>query len=318
MKFRYIVDKNYELLKPALIHFPIQYQQRLRQHIIDEKVDGAIMEKIPNNQFGICLVYNYLNYRPLEIIKKYFIEIYQKLKPGGGLIMTFNDCDYPKAVELVERNFACYTPGTLVRELAQNIGFEIQSTWSDGGPSVWLELHKPGILTSLRGGQTLATIKDSQDLEFDVDFLARKVYTVDEVERMRVKARNFNVDEATILSLKPLELQDLINKLNVDYYQQLEQCRLEEIQRQKKAEKQRIKALHNHARSLGINPNKFSSENLLSLEISQEIDRRSKQEIVLLRQRAMELQVGDPNLVRYGYSAEKLKQLIKEKEEGQK
>ena len=32
----------------------------------------------------------------------------------------------------------------------------------------------------------------------------------------------------------------------------------------------------------------------------------------------MELRAGDPNLIRYGYSAEKLKQLIKAKEEENK
>ena len=51
--------------------------------------------------------------------------------------------------------------------------------------------------------------------------------------------------------------------------------------------------------------------------IAEAVDQLKKEELQKLRQQAMELQVGDPNLIRYGYSAEKLKQLINAKEEGQ-
>jgi hypothetical protein len=89
--------------------------------------------------------------------------------------MTYHDCDQSSAVELVERYFACYTPGYLVRDLATNIGYEQTYTWSDGGPSVWLELKKPGKLESLRGGQAMATINDKNKINDDIDFLKRKV-----------------------------------------------------------------------------------------------------------------------------------------------
>jgi hypothetical protein len=46
----------------------------------------------------------------------------------------------------------------MILQLATTIGFEIEFTWSDDGPATWIELRKPGELTSLRGGQTLAKI----------------------------------------------------------------------------------------------------------------------------------------------------------------
>ena len=153
----YLVDQDRELLKPSMEGFNEQYQNRLRPYIIKENNEN-ILEKIPNGQFGLCLVYNFFNFRPFEILKQYLEEIYQKLKPGGTLIMTFNDCDRAKAVMLVEQHFCCYTPGSMVLDLAKSIGYKPLFTWHDDGPNTWIELQRPGTLTTLKGGQALAKI----------------------------------------------------------------------------------------------------------------------------------------------------------------
>jgi hypothetical protein len=154
----YLVDTNYDLLVPAMSQFTVQYQNRLRPYIVNERSDQPILNKLPDEQFGLVFAYNFFNFTPFEVIKKYFAEIYQKLRPGGILAMTFNDCDRDKAVQLVEQHFCCYTPGYLVKELAQSIGYEIVFSWTDQGPATWLELRKPGEFESLRGGQALAKI----------------------------------------------------------------------------------------------------------------------------------------------------------------
>lgn len=154
----YVLDKNYDLLAPAVSRFNPVYQNRIRQYIIRELVDPEFLIKIPDNQFGVCLVYNYFNFRPLEIIKRYLTEIQKKLRPGGVLLMTFNDCDRGAAVRLVERNSGAYTPGYLVKDLAKSLGFEPLFSWNDNGAMTWLELRKPGKFESLKGGQTLAKV----------------------------------------------------------------------------------------------------------------------------------------------------------------
>ena len=154
----YLVDLNYDYLAPALSKFNSQYQNRLRTYTVKEELDQDILGQLPNNQFALCFVYNYFNFRPFEILKKYLDEIYEKLTPGGVLVMTFNDCDRASAVQLVENFYCCYTPGYLVRELALSIGYEIEYSWNDPGPTTWLELKKPGTMTSLKGGQTLAKV----------------------------------------------------------------------------------------------------------------------------------------------------------------
>jgi SAM-dependent methyltransferase len=154
----YLVDESHDLLLPAISQFNEQYQQRLRPYTINERSDEPILDKLPDGQFGLVFAYNFFNFRPFEVLKTYLTEIYQKLRPGGMLVMTFNDCDRAKGVMLVEQHFCCYTPGYLVRELAQSLGYRIAFSWTDQGPSTWLELQKPGNFVSLRGGQALAKI----------------------------------------------------------------------------------------------------------------------------------------------------------------
>jgi hypothetical protein len=154
----YLVAQQHDLLVPAFEKFPEEYQRRLRLYTVREDLDQDILGKMPNSQIGLCLVYNFFEFKPFEIVRKYLIEIYQKLKPGGTLIMTFNDCDRDKAVKLVEQHYACYTPGAMVQQFAVTVGYNQIFSWNNNGPTTWLELRKPGTLTSLRGGQTLAKI----------------------------------------------------------------------------------------------------------------------------------------------------------------
>jgi SAM-dependent methyltransferase len=154
----YLVDESHDLLVPAMSQFNELYQQRLRPYTINERNSDKILEKLPDGQFGLVFAYNFFNFRPFEIIRRYLTEIYEKLRPGGVLVMTFNDCDRAKGVMLVEQHFCCYTPGYLVRKLAQSLGYRVTFSWTDQGPSTWLELQKPGNFVSLRGGQALEKI----------------------------------------------------------------------------------------------------------------------------------------------------------------
>jgi hypothetical protein len=268
----YIVDQNYDLLKPCLSQYPEQYQNRLRTYTMNDRTDDLILGKIPNNQFGMCLVYNFFNYRPLEIIRRYLQEIFQKLRPGGLLLMTYNDCDQANAVRLVETFFACYTPGYLIRDLAKSIGFEQVHTWGDGGPSVWLELKKPGKLESLRGGQTLAKVNDANG----IDISAEKVYTNEQFHRLRAQVASLGVPPNQIDTMTIRSMLDTVIDLTA-----------------KKKIKEDAEA-------------KAKAEEELAIKK----DRELKEELHRLRSRALELNVANPNLVRYGYSIEKLRNLV--------
>jgi len=154
----YLVDHSDDLLKFSIERFAPEYQRRLRPYVIKEFHSNKILEKLPDSQFGFVLAYNFFNYKPMELIKRYLEELLGKLRPGGTIIMTINDCDRAHGVALAEKSFMCYTPGTAICQYAELIGYELMYRHTGSGDLSWLELRRPGEITSLRGGQTLAKI----------------------------------------------------------------------------------------------------------------------------------------------------------------
>lgn len=287
----YLLDQTYDLLSPAILQFPVQYQQRLRPYIVNEYSSDDMLTKIPNNQFGICLIYNFFNYRPLEIIKKYLSELYLKLRPGGVLIMTFNDCDRKSAVELVERHYASYTPGYLIKDLVQTLGFEISFIWNDSGPMTWLEIKKPGQFVSLRGGQTLAKIKEKNILDTTI----KKMYTKHEILIFRNTAIKLGMAVADVNNYTPENLKQLIGEIQIR--QQLEQERKQFEETKKLAVKYKIDISQ-------LTPLEIMSQ------VEEEKRKRDLAELLELKKIASELKIGNPELVKTEYSLEQLRDLI--------
>ena len=154
----YLVAQHAGLLEPAILRFNDQYQRRLRPYVVTETTDFPILDQLPTEQFAFCLVYNFFNYKPVELIKIYLKEILTKLKSGGTLAMTINDCDRADGVKLAESSFMCYTPGQMLIEYAKDIGFEVCQLFRANDAYTWIELQRPGKLKSYRGGQTLARL----------------------------------------------------------------------------------------------------------------------------------------------------------------
>lgn len=195
----YLVDRRSDLIEPVLNGFNPVYQNRLCVYVVKEDINTEILEALPNNQFGVALVYNFFNYCPLEVIEKYLTEIYKKLQPGGCVVMTYNNCDYWQAVNLVEQNFCAYTPGHMVQDIIRQIGYEFLHTITINPANTWVELKKPGELTSLRGGQLLATPNAKPEAI--------------ELHRLRSLAREFSMtDVDTIAQYNKEQLVDLIIK----------------------------------------------------------------------------------------------------------
>lgn len=154
----YMVDVDLNLLKPALNRFHPNYQQRVAKYSITEQLGQPILANLPQGQMGYCFLFNYLNYRPLELVQQWLDELWHLMRPGGRILFTYNDCDRPHGISLAEKNFMAYTPGGAIREHAQNLGFEIIDQGYAPADVSWMELLRPGELTSRRGSQTLAKI----------------------------------------------------------------------------------------------------------------------------------------------------------------
>lgn len=159
----YLVDRDMDLLRPTLDRYNEQYRRRLRTYFLNETGDGQILQDLPDGQFGFCLVYFFFNFAPIEVIKNYLTEIYTKLKPGGSMSFTFNNCDLSYGIRNVERNLMCYTPGRLLSSLSESLGYEVAHIYQIDGACAWMELKKPGTLTTFRGGQSLAEIRPKSE-----------------------------------------------------------------------------------------------------------------------------------------------------------
>jgi len=154
----YVVDHDSELMRPAISKFTPEYQRRLREYVINDWADGPVLDKLPNNQFGTIFAYHYFNHKPMPIICKFLTEFYEKLRPGGAVLMTYNNCDRAHGVIRSEHIWMLYTPRRLIEQHAIETGFELINAHDGKGDVSWLEFRKPGDIVSLRGGQTLAKV----------------------------------------------------------------------------------------------------------------------------------------------------------------
>lgn len=189
----YLVDTDESLLSPVRSLFTPWYQNRLRYYVIQEYVTDSIFWNLPQSQFGFIYALHYFEYKPWEIIKQYLAEIFVLLRPGGSFLFSFNDCDYWPAVGSVEYNIHCYTPGHLVMTYVQKLGFEIIHRHNDHVGISWVEIRKPGMLNSIRGGQALASIFRISGSEV-VDIPIQQLYNELDLTMLIELAEILNVD----------------------------------------------------------------------------------------------------------------------------
>lgn len=138
-----------------------QYQRRLRYYVFNDSAENPL-RALPANQLGFIVSVDWFNFKPQKIIHKYVKSAFDILSPGGVMLFTYNNCNYPKAIDKVDEMHYTYTNGHTLKEFCKSAGFEIVSSY-DGEKEIdwyvsWLEIKKPGELTSLRGGQNVALI----------------------------------------------------------------------------------------------------------------------------------------------------------------
>ena len=75
------------------------------------------------------------------------------------MLFTYNNCDIPAAAGYAENYFMSYVPKSMLIPLCESLGFEVVQT-QDFEPAVsWIELKKPGTLTTVKASQALGEIK---------------------------------------------------------------------------------------------------------------------------------------------------------------
>ena len=211
----YLVDTHVDLLTPVVGKFTPEYQRRLRRYVIDEYSDVPAFWNLPRRQFGFVYSMGYFNFKPLEIIKQYLSEIFELLRDGGTFLFSFNDCDQWRAVGSAEHYFCCYTPGRLIREHAVSLGYEIEFDHDVDSVVSWIGLRRPGIITSIRGGQAVAMVLRIQEPEPEpVPEPESVIETLPEVIDMSIQARYNRLDLGELIELARMLSVDISNDKN--------------------------------------------------------------------------------------------------------
>ena len=154
----YLIDTDEQLLFYAKTLWTENYQKRLRYYTIDEH-QKQMLDQLPNNQFGLIVCVEYFEYKPFSMIANFIEEFFRILCEGGVAVFSYNNCDIASGVDKVDANYQTYVPKHILLQLVKEVGFELIKDVDAGATASWVEVKKPGEITSVRGGQTLAEIR---------------------------------------------------------------------------------------------------------------------------------------------------------------
>lgn len=153
----YIIDKHPEILEHVTLQFNEAYQRRLRSYTLKYEAD---FNKLPQEQFGMIFSWGFFEQMPLDIIKDYLKAFYGLLRPGGVVLMSYNNCEFKPSLKLTSTYSRAYNTESFMQSLIHGLGFnDIESTNLYPNYSL-LKFKKPGELTSQRSGQTMGEIKN--------------------------------------------------------------------------------------------------------------------------------------------------------------
>lgn len=136
------------------------YQRRLRIY----NLQNGAMNKLPKNQFGFILSWDFFDYLTLESVNLYIEQAYQLLRPGGTFMFSYNNCEIEGSAARAEIFAAGYQTETLIVNQVRSLGYEIINSLNiPTGEALlshvsWLEVKKPGELNTIKQSQALAKI----------------------------------------------------------------------------------------------------------------------------------------------------------------
>jgi len=155
----YIVDRHEEFLNSTLSKFNEVYRRRVRAYQTDAHgIPTFYLGMLPKNQFGFIFAWNVVNFWPYEETRYVLEQCYDLLRPGGSIMFSFNNCDVVQCAEYAETGFKSYLTPKLLNTIFQELGFIVKHYRSTSVNVHWVEIQKPGVLTTTKRHQTLGRI----------------------------------------------------------------------------------------------------------------------------------------------------------------
>lgn len=160
----YLVDVHPEFLASAAKQFPEQYQARLRSYCIGNKRNERGLAALPQNQIGFILCWAVFNFLPFDEIRKYLVDVFEVLRPGGTMLFSYNNGDTVQGARNAEWGGMTFIPKHMLVPLCESLGFTVSESYSfEAGIQdiSWLEITKPGQLSTCKAHQVLGMVKDT-------------------------------------------------------------------------------------------------------------------------------------------------------------
>lgn len=149
----YIMDRFPEFITSTTSKFPEAYQRRLRQY----PLNNHNLSALPQGQMAFVFSWGYFNYVSLDTMKQYLRQVFAVLRPGGTFMFSYNNGDTPNGAGMAENFAQTYMPKSMLVPLCESLGFNISAEY-DFETVTWLEVTKPGELSTVKAHQVLGKI----------------------------------------------------------------------------------------------------------------------------------------------------------------
>lgn len=156
----YIIDRHQEFLDSTLSKFNEVYRKRVRPYLTGQHAGKSEFDfsMLPKEQFGFIFAWNVVNFWPFTETKHTLTQCWDLLRPGGVMMFSFNNCNVVQCAEAGESGYKSYLTPQLLNSIFDELGFEIIQYRSTSINVHWVEIKKPGVLTTTKRHQTLGKI----------------------------------------------------------------------------------------------------------------------------------------------------------------
>lgn len=152
----YLESNSREVLTDIISLYPAEYARRLRTY--------TNVSLLPVGQFGFVLAWNHFNYVAFEMIKTQLMTVFDLIRPGGTFMFSYNNCDLSASAILAEDLAMSYANVRIIEEACIEAGYEITAKYDIETDDVqyshisWIEVRKPGVLSTVKAHQVLGQI----------------------------------------------------------------------------------------------------------------------------------------------------------------
>ena len=162
------------------------------------------IKNIPINQIGFATCINMFEYMPLDPIKDITKQVFNCLRPGGKFLLSYNNCDHAKSLELMGNNFRCLNTKDIMESLLFGQGFDVINTGSSKVPGTtstdgtwtWLLVTKPGVKTTQKLSAGSATIVEKfytwDEMPIDIQKWVMSHKSTTKEEWMHILSRDYD------------------------------------------------------------------------------------------------------------------------------